>query len=356
MQIINIGTFPPPYGGVSIHLMRLKHFLDENHCDNLLIDASSVYSPEKSARGVKTCSFDKKMKLWLFLRKKSILHFHNFSTGLLLSCFLFSFRHIVILSFHNERFIENLKSNGKIAYYIYFFLLNRIHCIIVDSIKCADLAGHVIKNKDKIFFIPEFIPPQSFLPLRRPSIIELRKNHKFLLSSNAFKISFHKNEDLYGIDLLIEVLHSLHHNHGLDIAIAFLLPSIGDEAYFLKLKRQIEKYGLENRFLFITEPLEEASSLWKISDIVIRATNTDGNSVTVLEALSIGIPVIASDCVERPEGTILFKTRDGLDLERKILHVIENRDVYKNKTAHVKIDSNARKILSIYQSLQNRKR
>jgi len=356
MQIINIGPFPPPYGGVSIHLMRLKHFLDENHCDNIVIDVSSVYTPEKSAIGVKTCSFDKKMILRLFLRKKSILHFHNFSIRLLLSFFLFSFRHTVILSFHNERFIAELKKKGKIAYRIFSSLLNRIPCIIVDSSKCADLAGRLIKNKDKIYLIPEFIPPQSIPPLNRPAIIDLRKNHKFLVSSNAFKISFNKNEDLYGIDLLVEVLHLLHHNHGLDIAIAFLLPSIGDETYFLKLKRQINEYRLENRFLFITEPLEEASSLWKISDMVIRATNTDGNSITVLEALTMGIPIIASDCVERPEGAILFKTRDVLDLERKVLQVIENPGVYKNKIDSVKIDSYAWKILSLYQSLQDGKR
>ena len=71
---------------------------------------------------------------------------------------------------------------------------------------------------------------------------------------------------------------------------------------------------LENRCLFVTEAIEESASLWREADVVIRATNTDGSSLTVLEALSLGVPVVASDCAERPRGAVLFRTRDRSDL------------------------------------------
>jgi glycosyltransferase involved in cell wall biosynthesis len=54
------------------------------------------------------------------------------------------------------------------------------------------------------------------------------------------------------------------------------------------------------------------------SDVFVRPTFTDGDSISVREALSLGIPVIASDCVERPDGVVLFKTGNAGDLSGKL--------------------------------------
>ena len=42
------------------------------------------------------------------------------------------------------------------------------------------------------------------------------------------------------------------------------------------------------------------------------------------EALSAGIPVVASDCVERPAGAITFASENTNDLSEKIISVIDN--------------------------------
>ena len=48
----------------------------------------------------------------------------------------------------------------------------------------------------------------------------------------------------------------------------------------------------------------------KSGNIFVRPTNTDGDSVSLREALHYGMPTVASDAVPRPEGTILFRNRD----------------------------------------------
>ena len=44
----------------------------------------------------------------------------------------------------------------------------------------------------------------------------------------------------------------------------------------------------------------------KESDAVIRATATDGDSLSIREALYLGKPIIATNCVTRPEGVIVY--------------------------------------------------
>ena len=43
------------------------------------------------------------------------------------------------------------------------------------------------------------------------------------------------------------------------------------------------------------------------TDVYLRPTSTDGNSVAVLEALASGVPVLASDAVPRPDGVTLYR-------------------------------------------------
>ncbi len=60
--------------------------------------------------------------------------------------------------------------------------------------------------------------------------------------------------------------------------------------------------------------------LFEYIDIFLRPTNTDGDSLSIREAIYSGIPTIASDIVERPFGTITFKNRVVSDLfEKKFL-------------------------------------
>jgi glycosyltransferase involved in cell wall biosynthesis len=348
LKIINVGVYPPPYGGVSNHLKRLLEYLQTERKDCLLIDLSRE---KKRQKGVINHSW---LDTIVFLLRitKSIVHFHNFSSKNTLLYFLISLRHSTVLSFHNERSLKKLSSRKNPLRYFVTFFLNRIDYIVVDNLSCKQLAEKIIWNKTKIKLIPEFIPPTSIPPLRNELILEMRNKYKYLISSNAFQISFYKNQDLYGLDIVVELLNKLVHLNELDVGIVFLLPNIGNVDYFKMINRKIKELNLTNRFLFVTEPIEEASSLWKVSDLVIRATNTDGNSLTILEALSLDIPVLASDCVERPEGAILFKNRDVEDMCRKVVDVLLNSQSYREKIKKIPIANNADSILKIYEDLE----
>ena len=82
--------------------------------------------------------------------------------------------------------------------------------------------------------------------------------------------------------------------------------------------------------------------------IFIRPTNTDGDSISVREALYFDIPCISSDVVPRPPGTIVFKNRNTDDLIIKIKDVLNNYDNHKNNLKKIKCDNNFNKIFKVY--------
>ena len=65
---------------------------------------------------------------------------------------------------------------------------------------------------------------------------------------------------------------------------------------------------------------------------MVRATNKDGDAITIRESLYLKVPVVASDIVKRPAGTIVFKSRNLEDLYNKIEYALKmNVDVLYDK-------------------------
>jgi glycosyltransferase involved in cell wall biosynthesis len=350
MRIIQVGAYPPPYGGVTVHLMRLHEELRRLGKESTIVDLSSI---KKDTPGVTQLGWSEATS-YLAKLPRSVVHFHNFSPGNAGAYERLSRRHVAVLSLHNERFESELASLGPVRRRVAISRLKKMHCVIVDSERCREMARSLLGEDADLRMIPEFIPPTRVPPLEHPGILELRQSCRHLLSSNAWKISFHDGQDLYGLDLLVEMLHRLNRDEGLDVGLAFLIPNPGDEPYFDEIRERIRTLGLEDRWLFVTEPLDESSSLWKASDVVVRATNTDGNSVSVLEALSQGVPVVASDCVERPDGAVLFRTRDAENLTERVAAVLADLPGQRARLERMPETNNAASFVALYDELESK--
>jgi glycosyltransferase involved in cell wall biosynthesis len=81
-----------------------------------------------------------------------------------------------------------------------------------------------------------------------------------------------------------------------------------DEAYLTKLKQEISD---DLRFHFhFNIPRAQFFDLLIASEMFLRPTYADGDSLALREALEKGCKVLASDCVARPSGVQVFKTGD----------------------------------------------
>ena len=105
------------------------------------------------------------------------------------------------------------------------------------------------------------------------------------------------------IDAMAEVL-ARHPNAGLAI--------VGSGSREESLRERIDAKPYRDRILLCGDVAHEATlRAIAASDVVLRTTLYDGDSVSVREALAFGKPVIATDNGMRPAGVRLMPARDG---------------------------------------------
>ena len=63
----------------------------------------------------------------------------------------------------------------------------------------------------------------------------------------------------------------------------------------------------------------------KLSDCLIRNTTTDGDSISIKEAIYLNKKVIATNCVDRPEGIKLIDVNNYDQIEKEILRCYSNQ-------------------------------
>jgi glycosyltransferase involved in cell wall biosynthesis len=92
---------------------------------------------------------------------------------------------------------------------------------------------------------------------------------------------------------LIQACHQLVQN---SFSIRVMLVGTGDSSYEAKLKEQVTQYGLEQNVEFcgFTDDLETLLSLYRRADIFVLPTSGEGFPRVIYEAMSQGLPVVAS--------------------------------------------------------------
>jgi glycosyltransferase involved in cell wall biosynthesis len=114
----------------------------------------------------------------------------------------------------------------------------------------------------------------------------------------------------YGFELLIAAVERLRKNYPSAGCLV-----MGDSANAQEMREALESKGLGDAFVLLGDvDHEECLSLLSRSDVFVRATYNDGDSISVREALSLGVPVVASNVGTRPAGSFVFKAGsvDGL--------------------------------------------
>ena len=319
-KILFVGPLPPPIGGVSIHLSRITNSLEQNGFDVSVFNTSKNY----------LISYIKLLLLLLkiLLNNYDIVHIHSTRKNIIKTVLFAKNIKIFKLYFtdHNPRLFSTSKHNKE--FYLKFF--TKIDLLIAVS---NEVINNYIKEgltlPDKYLIQNAFFPPdlkkEKCIYNNYDKIIkQFIKNSSPLLVASAYKLSFINNTDLYGLDLCIELTKNLLIKYKYtNVGFIFALPDTSENPNKLKKYYKHIQESISNHFIIITQPIE----LWpliKRATIFIRPTITDGDSLSIREALMFGKPVIASDSCARPESVILFKNRDVEDLTYKTIQTLKD--------------------------------
>ncbi len=342
LNLLIIGPISPPAGGISIHIERLEQLLKNDFLIDIIDESKEK---KRDSFNLRSCNIIQ------YLRKilnSDVVFIHSGNIILKKSHLIISklFLKKTILTFHGFSHRRKYKLSNRIDNYFY-----RLSNKLIFVNKDIEIKNKISKNKYIIQHA--FIPPIKDELVKLPSIINDRisiakENNQTIICANASKLIKFNNEDLYGLDMCITVAERLIKKN-IKICFFFVVSSLENGAeLFHKYQKFITELEIGNNFLLINIDLPFYKLIQK-SDIVVRPTNTDGDSLTIREALFLNKKVLASDVTNRPDDTLLFKNRDTDDFERKLITIIENES--NENQRNYQNTNNTKKIYNDYREL-----
>jgi len=321
-KIIEIwSTYPPPFGGVSVHSMRLFNNLKYKH--NIIFKNfnGKTHSPENNIFKVK-CQL---INVFTYLYKPNrIIHIHSNRLGVWFLMILYPKSTKIIITIHNQNLKKNLSYYKNILLKIFF---RKVSYIFINDI---DFAKYLIDkytiDTRKIIIVPAFIPPteDESKPLQLEIESFLTRFQK-IVSSFASKLYTSEGKDVYGIEQIIEAFSYINEIDK-TVGLVLVIPIIEDQFLFKKIINKINNYKLNEFVLIYNSYIPNAFDLWRRSNLFLRCTSSDIEGLSIKEALYFNVPVIASDVVKRPNGVHLYTYGDIKHLSILMYEILQSLD------------------------------
>jgi GalNAc-alpha-(1->4)-GalNAc-alpha-(1->3)-diNAcBac-PP-undecaprenol alpha-1,4-N-acetyl-D-galactosaminyltransferase len=315
-QTYIVGRIPPPYGGVSVFVGRRIEQLKREGAAPVHLDP---HRPLRLLAG-----------LFRSRLRGGKIEVNSLSTGaLLLLASTGNLGRTIVYDHNHSRLFRDLsRTRQKLLGH----LLRRVRTVrLVGDHLRPHYNGRWIRLPQSVEVVSPFLPPPKHTesdivaayPMFLRTFIDARRP---LLVSSIWRFLPPPAEDVYGVHLCLALVQRLKDRFpslGLVLALGDSTPAGGAS----DLAREVEGSGLNDRVLVMAGHGE----LWPITrraDVFIRATSTDGASVSVLEALGLGCPVAATNVVPRPDGVRLFEHGDLDGLEQAVLDALSAGAAY----------------------------
>jgi len=318
IKVLLVGDYPPPTGGIAIHVQQLQRFLLNAgvRCKVLDIGEGGVPAPGVlAARTRVRYAF----RLLQFAARGWQVHLHvpgdNPTSWWIVASAVATgrlFGRPALVTFHSglvPRFLGQSPGRRRFARALL------AHCSRVIAV--SEEIGIALREADLpaplIAVHPAFLgsqlqpglPPKNFATVRascRPLLAMADHPSSIYGRRDAFRALRLLARDLPGIGLA--TFGPGHRSEGVE-----------SDALAEGVRARVHDFG----------ELDHSSTLGLISrcDAFLRPTSADGDSLSVREALSLGTRCVASDVSVRPPGTVLFRAADCQDLAEKIAHALK---------------------------------
>jgi len=324
IKVLEISSYPPPRAGWGMRIYFLKQVMEKNG------DVCSVLNVGKG-RFLTDRDFipvfgalDYSIKVFKHRLKGFLIHMHLngdspkgfMLTSIALLISVLTFRRPVI-TFHAgpvQKYFPQSQAPQLTLLYKYIFWLPRTIICNNEAVK-KNIIGYGV-NPDKIETIQAF--SKQYLNFEKVDLPEKTEtffsNHSPVICSYVFFRPEFFIEEM--IQAVAEVVKKLP-----DFGLIIMGSEMGSEA----IQKLIADLGVQNNVLLAGDQDHDAFlTIMSRSKFYLRTPFKDGIASSVLEALALGVPVVACENGSRPESTITYENRNVQDMAEKILNTLEN--------------------------------
>ncbi len=326
--LVEIASFPPPVSSWSLRIEFVARSWKEQGHKCLLMNIGSFRSLGNPKCVNIKGPFDYVIRVLDSVLKGYVIHTHTNAKGvkgtlLSLCAHLISlcFGRRCVLTFHAGIHQQYFPRTGRFFLDTLMSLTFRTPRYIIcnsEAVKERIVNDYGIPER-RVFPIPAFCEAymQTNIGSLSPEIREFAEQHHPLILSYVF--FFHSE---FAVDEMIHAVKRLRNQYP-DLGLIIT----GSKRYVEDYIKMINEMNLKEHILLTGGlPREEFLGALQRSSLYLRTPMGDGVAATVLESLSFGIPVVASDNGTRPGGCILYQAGNLEDMVEKIRYVLENRE------------------------------
>ena len=333
-KILEITSYPPPRAGWGVRVEFLKKHLHQAGHECVVLNIGRSRKIASSEYETVLSGTDYVRKVWRFARSGFTTHVHvngASAKGLVLTLAAELLNLVCgkrcVLTFHAG--VDQIyfpRSKAPRLWPIFWLVFTLPRTIICNS--------EVVKAK-----IQEYgVPPEKIHPIPAFSCQYLQgqaasldgRIDTFCRRLGSVVLTYVRIRPGFYLDVLVEGFGRL----------AARRPDVGlimcgvagdiEPGPWREVQRLIARHNVADRILIVDDlPHERFLAALTRSALYLRTPTSDGVASSVLEALALGVPVVASENGSRPPGTITYAPADPDALAGAIDRVLTNREAVR---------------------------
>lgn len=313
MRVLLIGDYPPPMGGVSVHVQRLHTVLRGRGVEVAGVDIGQGARPAPGTRKARSAGA---LIAALAQEPAAVTHLHTsgnnaraFQVAAAVGLMRGAGRGPLMATLHSgllPKFLAASRGNrllarAALAPYVQLIAVSEA---VAEALHGAGVPAHRIAIREA--FIGEGLEKVRASARREPG--------------SAPVLAFaHHPSPVYGRALFLEALAGLATTHP-EVRARIYGPGTDSEAF----REDVARAGVQARLELLGE-ISHAQALAAVAtaDVFVRPTFADGDAISVREALALGVRCVASDAALRPAGVVTHRTGDATSLIAAIHRALE---------------------------------
>lgn len=312
MKLLLIGPYPPPHGGISVHVAEAKKYLEQAGLQVRVLN-TNCRAPQSEQYLGYCNSLGFAIRLIHHARCGWTFHLHtnghnpkSWLTALICGM-VGKFGPGCLLTLHSGMVPSYLKEVPRWQRYVARFTCRFYDRVIAVNSEIQNALVRVGVSKEQVEVLPAYLATFPPAPLSVP-LEEFFQSHWPVLTT----VLFYRTE--YGFELLVEALSKLRKCYP---NLGCLVMGSGEQQE--DARQHVQQERIEDFVRLLGDvPHELCLALISRSDIFVRCTLTDGDAISVREALSFGVPAVASDVGNRPPGAQLFQAGNVAEMISKV--------------------------------------